>query len=590
MHSGIFRARQLVVLLFFLVSLSVLAARLFYIQVIRYPFYSQIANEQHVVSTEIQPRRGAIYDRNMRVLAINLNTDSIFANPRVITDRRKAARLLAPVLSMDEDYIAQRLFRDKGFVWLKRKASPKEGAAVRRLKIEGISVIPESKRVYPNRSMACHVIGTVDIDNNGLEGLELYYNKYLRGEEGWLISTRDAKRKILESYQDEYIPPKNGLNLVLTIDEVIQHIAERELQKMYEKYHAKAAMIMVMDPRTGDVLALANFPNYDLGDLNTRQPEAVRNRAINDFFEPGSVFKVITASAALEEKVVTFEDTFDCEYGEWHIGSRILHDHKPHGILTFKEVIELSSNIGTVKVASRFGAQTMYRYIKAFGFYDRTGIDLPGEVVGMNRSPEKWSKVSMFAIPMGQEVTATVAQLACAISVIANDGYLVKPRVVREIVDDEGRVVKEFPPRIGKERVISADTVMKMRSILMGVVQEGTGKKAKVEEYTTGGKTGTAQKLEPNGTYSHNKYVGSFIGFAPVENPALAVVVCIDESKVVYFGGDVAAPVFRNVVDGSLKYLHAKGSIPACAGLQDAAVGASQQRSGAYALCSSRPS
>lgn len=559
MHSGIFRARLLVVFIFFLASLSVLALRLFYIQVIKYPFYSKVASEQHVVSTEIASKRGAIFDRHMRVLAVNLNSDSVYANPRIIKDKRRAARLMAPALNLSENYISQRLSRDKGFVWLKRKIAPRESAAVKNLKIEGVDIVQESKRYYPNQSMACHAIGTVDVDNAGLEGLELYYNKYLKGEEGWLISTQDAKRKVIESYQSEYIPSRNGLNLVLTIDEVIQHIAERELRKMYEKYHALGASIMVMDPRTGDVLALANFPDYDLNDLNRRSPDAVRNRAINDFFEPGSVFKIVTASAALEEKVVTFDDTFYCEMGEWHIGNRILHDHMPHGTLTFKEVIELSSNIGTTKVAARLGAAKMYQYMKAFGFYERTGIDLPGEVVGMNRPISKWSRVSMLAIPMGQEVTTTLVQLTCAIAAIANDGYYVKPRIVREIVDDDGRVVKEFPPVVGR-RVISADTVLKMRNILMGVVQEGTGKKAKIEEYNVGGKTGTAQKIEPNGTYSHSKFVGSFIGFAPVERPILAVAVCVDEPKVVYFGGDVAAPVFRVVVDESLKYLNAKGT------------------------------
>lgn len=558
MHSGIFRARQLIVFSSFLIVLPILAARLFYIQVVRYPFYSKVASQQHVVTNEIMPKRGTIFDRNMRVLAINLNSDSVFANPYFVKDKRRASRLLAPILKCSESYISQRLSRDKGFVWLKRKVTPQESAAIKNLKLEGIEIVKESKRYYPNEDMACHIIGTVDIDNTGLEGLESYYNRYLKGEEGWLISTQDAKRKVLESYQNQYIPPKNGLNLVLTIDEVIQHIAERELKKMYEKYHAKGASIMVMDPRSGDVLALANFPNYDLNDLNNRPIDAVRNRALNDFFEPGSVFKIVTASAALEEKVVEFSDTFYCEYGEWHIGSRILHDHKPHGTLTFKEVIELSSNIGTVKVASRFGSAKMYEYMKAFGFYEKTGIDLPGEVVGMNRPLSKWSKVSMLAIPMGHEVTTTVAQLACAISVIANDGLLVKPRIVKEIVDDDGRVIKEFPSRT-ERRVISADTAIKMRAILMGAVQTGTGKKAKIEEYNVGGKTGTAQKIEPNGTYSHSKYVGSFIGFAPVERPLLAVAVCIDESRVVYFGGDVAAPVFRTVVDESLKYMNAKG-------------------------------
>jgi len=557
-HSGIFRSRQLAVFLFFLLALAFLLLRLLYLQVIKHNFYSKIANEQHTVSIELPPRRGIVFDRNMRVLAVNLNSDSVFANARQIKNKRLAAKQLASILHLNERYVSQRLARDKGFVWIKRKITPSESAQIKSSKIEGIEIIKESKRFYPNKDLACHALGTVDIDNTGLEGLELYYDKYLKGESGWLVSTQDAKRKVLESYQYEFIPPKNGFNLILTVDEVIQHIAERELAKMYDKYNAKDAFIIVMDPRSGDILALANLPSYDLNDFNKRPMESIRNRAINDFFEPGSVFKIVTASAALEEKVVDFNSQFYCENGAYKIGRRILHDHTPHGTLTFKEVIEKSSNIGTVKVASLFGPNKMYKYMKAFGFYDRTGIDMPGEAVGMNRLPSKWSGVSMLAIPMGQEVTTTAMQLACAISAIANDGVVVRPHILKEIVDENGQVIKEFPPKAIR-RAISPQTAAKVRSILMGVVETGTGKKAKIEDYNVGGKTGTAQKVE-GGVYSHDRFIASFIGFAPVEKPILAVVVCVDEPHPVYYGGDVAAPVFKNVVDESLKYLNAKGS------------------------------
>jgi len=555
-HSGILRARQLGVFLLLTVSLSLLVVRLLYIQVIRHGFFVKLAAGQHTVSVEIPSKRGTIFDRNMRVLALNLNSDSIFANPREIKDKRKTAKALSPILSMDERFIFGRLLRDKSFVWIKRRISSAESLKVKKLKIDGIGVVCESKRFYPDSSLACHVLGTANIDNVGQEGLELFYDKYLKGEDGWLISTQDAKRKLLESYQTEFIPPKNGLNLVLTIDEVIQNIAERELAKAYEKYNAKAASIIVMDPRNGDILALANFPNFDLNNVAKRPPDAIRDRAINDFFEPGSVFKIVTASAALEERVVDFDTKFYCENGAYKIGRRTLHDHTPHGILTFKEVIEKSSNIGTVKVASLFGAEKMYKYMQAFGFYSKTGVDLPGEVVGMNRPLSKWSGVSMYAIPMGQEVTTTAMQLARAISVIANNGFLVRPRIVREIIDDDVRVIKEFPQKDFK-KVISPQTAMRVRSILMGVVETGTGKKAKIDDLSVGGKTGTAQKVE-QGAYSHSRFIASFIGFAPVAKPVLAVVVCVDEPRPVYYGGDVAAPVFKNVVDESLRYLSAK--------------------------------
>lgn len=558
MHSGTFRTRHIAVLLFFILSLSFLILRLFYLQVLRHGFYYKIAAEQHNVSVEIPPLRGTIFDSNMRVLAVNINTDSVYANPRLVKDEEGAAAKLSAILKVDQAVVLERLSRDKSFVWVKRKISPQESEAVKGLKLEGIEVMKESKRVYPNGNSACHVLGTVDIDNIGLEGLELYYNKYLKGESGLLVSTRDAKRKLLESYQYEYIPPKNGFSLVLTIDEVIQNIAERELGKMYEKYNAKGASIIVMDPRTGDILAMANYPNYDLNNSSKRPVESIRNRAINDFFEPGSVFKVVTASAILEENAVKLTDKFYCENGEWHIAKRILHDHTPHGIMTFKEIIEKSSNIGTLKAATLLGADRMYKYIRLFGFFDRTGIDLPGEVVGMNRPVSRWSSVSMYAIPMGQEVTTTAMQLASAISVIADNGFLVKPRIVKKILDYKGNIVKEFPA-IAIRKVISSNTVLKMRGVLKGVVETGTGKKAKVEEYNVGGKTGTAQKTEPGGGYSHERFVASFIGFAPVERPIISVVVCVDEPHPVYYGGDVAAPVFKNVVDESLKYLATKG-------------------------------
>jgi cell division protein FtsI (penicillin-binding protein 3) len=359
------------------------------------------------------------------------------------------------------------------------------------------------------------------------------------------------------SYQQEFLPPKNGNSLVLTIDDVIQNIAERELFKMYDKYNAKGASIIVMDPKNGDILALANYPAFDLNNITKRPPEAIRNRAINDFFEPGSIFKIVTASAAIEENVVKLTDKFDCENGAWKVGKRILHDHRPHGILTFKEVVELSSNIGTVKVASIFGPEKMFKYMRLFGFYEKTGIDLPGEVVGMNRPVSGWTPSSMYAIPMGQEVTSTAIQLARAISVIADNGFIVRPRIVKQIIDDDGEVVKEFPPQITR-KVMSPKTAATMRGILMGVVETGTGKKAQMEEFSAGGKTGTAQKVDPGGTYSHDRFVASFIGFAPVSKPVIAVAVCVDEPRPVYFGGDVAAPVFRNVVDESLKHLGIK--------------------------------
>jgi len=530
---------------------------LFYLQAIKYSFYYKLANEEHGFCEKLQPKRGTIYDRNMRVLAVNLNRESVYANPRQIKDKTEAARILVSTLDLNKDIVMEKISKDKGFVWIKRKLTTKEALDLRKYNLPGIDFIEESKRFYPNLQSACHVLGSVDIDNKGLEGLESLCDNYLKGQGGWLISVQDAKRNLLKSYQKDFLPSKNGCSLVLTIDDVIQNIAERELFKMYDKYHAKGASIIVMDPKNGDILALASFPNFNLNNLAKRPPEAIRNRAINDFFEPGSIFKIVTASAVLEENVVNFNDKFDCENGAWKIGKRVLHDHSPHGILTFREIIEKSSNIGTVKVASLLGPEKMYKYMCLFGFYERTGVDLPGEVVGMNRPVSKWTPSSMYAIPMGQEVTSTAMQLVRAIAVIADNGFLVRPRIIKRIIDDDQEVIKEFPPKIDR-KVISPQTAAKVRGLLMGVVESGTGKKAKMEEFSAGGKTGTAQKVEKGGVYSHDRFVASFIGFAPVSRPVLAVAVCVDEPRPVYFGGDVAAPVFKNVVDESLKHLNIK--------------------------------
>jgi cell division protein FtsI (penicillin-binding protein 3) len=353
------------------------------------------------------------------------------------------------------------------------------------------------------------------------------------------------------------VQPVDGLDLVLTIDEVIQYIAERELDKAFKKYNAKAASIVVMDPHTGRILAIANRPTYDLNRRTGVSKDAMRNRAICDLFEPGSVFKIVTAAAALEEKKVTESDVFFCENGAYRVGGRILHDHRPHGNLTFRQVIEESSNIGTVKIAQLLGPDALYRYIRAFGFGSKLGIDLSGEISGMISAPRSWSKTSITSIPMGQEVGVTALQLASAISVIANGGQLMKPYIVDSVRDNQGRIIKQNKPALLR-KVISVDTAMRIKKILTGVVEEGTGRMGKVAGFSAAGKTGTAQKLEPNGTYSHSKFIASFIGFAPAEDPILAIVVTVDEPHPYYFGGVVAAPVFQKVAGDAIRYI--KGS------------------------------
>ncbi|HPN65791.1 MAG TPA: penicillin-binding transpeptidase domain-containing protein [Candidatus Omnitrophota bacterium] len=554
MYTRAHRKRLNVIFSLFIVLLSLLLIRVVYIQLAKAYELALLAKKQHTAVIELQPKRGTIYDRNLTPLAVSLNLDSVFANPREIKEKRSAAKKLASAMGLSEQFVYDRICRDKGFVWLKRKLNPSESERVRALKIKGVEFIKEPKRVYPNNSLASQIIGYAGTDDRGLEGLELRYDEYLKGAPGYRAMLRDARRRAIASFEYEYYPSVDGLDLVLTIDDVIQYIAERELEAAVEKYHPIGACIIVMDPRTGDILAMSNRPTFDLNSFQKVTPERKRNRAVTDMYEPGSIFKIVTAAAVLQQNAVGLSDRFYCENGAWkRAGGKVLHDHKPHGWLTFRQVIEKSSNIGTVKVAMKLGSNGLYEYIKKFGFGDLTGVDLPGEVPGFIRPPSKWSGTSIYAIPMGQEVVVSPLQMACAMSAIANGGKLMKPRIIESIQDKHGELIKEFPVTAVRQ-VLSERTAATMRDILSGVVEDGTGQLARVEGYDVGGKTGTSQKIE-NGTYSHSKFIASFIGFAPVKNPRVVVVVMLDQPRPLYYGGVVAAPVFSKVVRDTLRYM-----------------------------------
>jgi cell division protein FtsI (penicillin-binding protein 3) len=550
-----YRPRCEAVFLFFFIFLIFCISRLFFIQFFRSSYLAGLANKQHNLFLELEPRRGTIYDFNLKPLAVNLPMDSLYASPNEIKDKDKEAiiKQIAPLLNVSFAYLRDRLYRKKSFVWLVRKIPFEQSQAIKRLNIKGLGFLKESKRKYPNGYLASHSIGFAGLDNIGLEGLELYYDKYLKGEAGWALFLRDARQKKLDIWQ-EMVLPKDGYDLVLTIDEVIQYIAERELDMAFKVYHARGASIVVMDPHTGAILALANRPTFDLNEYSKTDREQIRNRIICDIFEPGSVFKIITLSAALEEKEAREEDKFFCENGSYKVSVHTLHDHRPHGWLTFREVIEQSSNIGTTKVAQILGPEKIYRYVKLFGFGAKSGIDLPGEVNGIAKEPRQWSKISIAAIPIGQEIGVTALQLASAISVVANGGQLMKPYIVQLIRDKQEEIIKKFSP-IMVHKVISLDTAERAKKILIGAVENGTGQLAKISGITVAGKTGTAQKLEPDNTYSHKKFVASFIGFAPADDPIVAIAVVVDEPHPYYFGGVVAAPVFKNVANDCIKYL-----------------------------------
>ncbi|MDD5060365.1 MAG: penicillin-binding transpeptidase domain-containing protein [Candidatus Omnitrophica bacterium] len=537
----------------FFVFLLLCVGRLIFIQFFRSSYLTSIAKKQHNQLVELEPRRGTIYDCNLKPQAFNMSMDSLYAVPNEIKNKEQVITQLNSILGLKRSYLEDRLNRKKSFIWIARKIDPDKAAAIKKLKVKGLGFLKETKRIYPNSYLASHIIGFSGMDNTGLEGVERDYNRFLKGNAGWAIFLRDARQKKLDIWE-KMVLPVDGEELVLTIDEVIQYIAERELDKAYNDFHAKGASIVVMDPHTGKILALANRPTYDLNDHTKINKDSMRNRAICDLLEPGSVFKIVTASAALEEKRITEEDVIFCENGSYQVGGRVLHDHRSHGLLTFRQVIEESSNIGTVKVAQRLGPDKLYQYIRAFGFGSKLGIDLSGEISGMISPPRLWSKTSITSIPMGQEVGVTALQLASAISVIANGGQLMKPYVIDSIRDNQGRIIKENKPQL-IHKVISIDTAMRIKKILTGVIEEGTGKLAKVPGFSAAGKTGTAQKLEPNGTYSHSKFVASFIGFSPAEDPILTIVVIVDEPHPYYFGGVVAAPVFQKVAADAIRYI-----------------------------------
>ncbi|MFH1877450.1 MAG: penicillin-binding transpeptidase domain-containing protein, partial [Candidatus Omnitrophota bacterium] len=419
-----FRARQYVVFFFLIFLFGLLFLRLFYLQVLSFDRFSDMASGQHNQIIKIEPRRGTIFDRYKEPLAINLEMPSVYGNPRVIEegDKEKTAGILAEVLDLDKEEVLQRLEKDKAFVWIKRKISPKTADKLKSFDLSGVYFLEESKRNYPNDSMASQILGFVGMDNEGLEGLELMFDGRLKGEPGWRHLIRDARRREVLLNEKESIPPDNGNNIILTIDSVIQYIVEEELERLVNEFNASGASAVVMNPFTGEILALANYPDYNLNAYQDAPREFMKNPVVANVFEPGSVFKIVTASAALNEGIIGLEDKVDCENGEYNVGGRILHDYHKYGVLTFRELIVKSSNIGTVKVAMELGAERVYEYIKKFGFGEKTGVDLPGEVSGINRSPSVWSRSDITTIPMGQGIAVTAMQLACAMSVIANGG------------------------------------------------------------------------------------------------------------------------------------------------------------------------
>ena len=553
------KTRLYAIFAFFLLALFALLARLSVLQIFKNSALLSLAQNQSRVMIEMQPARGRIVDRQGRELALDVRLDSLYAVSREMKNKEKAAHQLSVLLDRPYEEILRKLEKDKLFVWIARKLPIAKAEAIKMLKIEGFGFVKNSMRVYPKSETACHLVGFTDIDNNGLEGVELHYNSFLKGVPGWRLGQRDAKQRELISKEVEQVPPVDGFNIHLSIDEVIQSISDKVLAETCEKFNAVGGSIVVMDPKTGDVLAMSNYPVYDPNNARKSKIENRRNRVLTDIYEPGSVFKSFTLSAILQNKAVSLNDKFDCERGSWAVAGKILHDHHGSGVLSFREVIEKSSNIGTVKATMRLGADKLYKSIKAFGFGDRTGIGLAGEVGGIATPPRVWSRSSIINIPIGQGIAVTSIQLTAAMGAIANNGILMKPRIITRIEDQDGRVIQSFEPEAVRQ-AISKETSLQVRSVLEGVVSRGTGKKAAVPGFKAAGKTGTAQKLMPNGAYSHDQFVASFVGFVPYDEPKLVMTVSIDEPHPVIFGGEVAAPAFARVAAGILGYWAISGT------------------------------
>jgi cell division protein FtsI (penicillin-binding protein 3) len=551
-------------LLLMVMGFALVALRLVYLQVYQRAELTVRAGRQQERVVKLEPKRGTIYDRMGRELAVSLDVDSVYGVPSGIDNPRAVALQLSRILRADRRGLEQRLAGNKQFVWLSRKVEPAKAEKIKDLGNKEIGIRLESRRFYPKKSLAGPVLGFLSVDNKGLEGLELAYDKSLRGMSGWVLAEKDAMGRTVfpggSGFQ--YRLPKPGHDIILTIDEVIQHIAEKELDAALVSSHAKGGVCLVMNPQTGEVLALSvrSAPHsnqaFNPNEPQRSKPAEWRNRAVTDAFEPGSIFKPILASAALEARVVHPLEHIDCSAGKIQLADRVIRDAHENGVLTFTDVIAESSNVGTITVALRLGKERFAKYISAFGFGKKTGVDIPGEISGQLRDYRSWSGVSIGSIAIGQEIGVTPIQVASAYCALANGGMLMKPYLVSEIVDHGSGEGKKFQAQaVG--RAITEGTCAKVNKMLQRVVETGTGQKARPAGYTAAGKTGTAQKIDQKtGKYSQKDYVSSFVGFTPANSPKLVILVMVDSPEgLVHYGGSVAGPVFKAVAEQSLAYL-----------------------------------
>jgi cell division protein FtsI (penicillin-binding protein 3) len=541
---------------------AVIEARLVYLQVYRYADLTARADRQQSRTIPSPAKRGEILDRSGRILARSVDADTIYAVPTELGDPDEAAATLCRALgdcqSDDRRALAERIRKGRHFAYVRRQVSPDQARRVADLQMEGIGFLRENQRRYPNRELASHLLGYVGVDNVGLGGIEGTYDSLIRGKSGTILVQSDARRHAFSRVER---PPTTGASLELTIDQYLQYVAERELRKGVESSGAAAGSAIIMDPYTGEILALANYPSFNPNMYRDALPEMRRNRAIQDYYEPGSTFKIVTASAALEERAVTPDTIIDASAGNIRFGSRVINDDHNYGVLSFADVIVRSSNVGAIKVALALGPEKIGEYVKRFGFGRPTSPDFRGESPGMVWDPSSLNGSALASVAMGYQVGVTPLQMAAAVSAVANGGELVQPRAVRAVIRDGRRLPV---PHKTLDRVASAGTMATLTEIMERVVVDGTGKPAKVEGYTVAGKTGTAKKLL-NGSYrGHSDYNVSFVGFVPSRKPVFSIVVVVDSPhKVSPYGGVVAAPIFQKIAAAALRHDGVPSSINA---------------------------
>ncbi len=545
--------RILVIGCIFTVLYIVVGFKAFYVQIVQEASLSEKAAREYKKAINCKGRRGTIYDVNMKELVVSARIISIGAHPKRIDHPARIAGELAEYLNISQRSLRRRLSRDADFVWVERDASPLQADALRASDIRGFEFIPGFCRVYPNQTLAAQVLGFSGVDGSGLEGLEYYYDDYLRGNQRQWTIVKDALGRIFHQ-EAKSQPDYEGKDLVLTIDSTIQFIAEMALETAVKENRAKSGMAVVMVPHTGAIQAIAHYPTFDPNSFGSYPKNTWRNRAITDPFEPGSAMKIFMAAAALESGLSP-QIVIDCENGSYCTGGRVIHDTHPYELLTFKEVVKFSSNIGAAKIAEKIGPKRLYDTLRGFGFGEKTGIDCPGETSGLLRHYQGWRTIDHATISFGQGISASAIQLISAVSAVANQGIMMKPRIVKAIKEENGSVVKTHGPE-SRGRVISVNTANILKELMFSATsEEGTGSLAVPHDYTVCGKTGTAQKINSRGTYEDCEYTAVFVGFSPKENTEMAVLVVIDEPKKHHYGGLVAAPAFRKIVQESFDYL-----------------------------------